>query len=54
MGGTHCHRNGDKGRFCKMANQSWEWGDFSPSSRLDQTFFFPSRFVLLEKISKQQ
>jgi hypothetical protein len=37
-----------------MASPSWEWGDYALSSRLDQTFFFPFGFVLLEKISKEQ
>jgi len=37
-----------------MASSSWEWGDFSLSSKLNQTFIFPSGFVLLENISKQQ
>jgi hypothetical protein len=23
-----------------MASPSWEWGDSTPSSRVDQTFFF--------------
>jgi hypothetical protein len=37
-----------------MASLNWEWENSAPSSKLDQTFFFPSGFVLLEKISKEQ